>query len=147
MTTKKMRSTTGLPVRVALTSGHVVTIGNEWQDVGVKFHSAAYALSCISSDMEVSKEVKEAKKSGVLDSLTLNAEVKSRVRTAILEAIEKNNLAAFTKAGNPTAKYIREALGETVENHIISAVMSSILEDGHNVPSANPDEELRSDVS
>lgn len=147
MTVKKMRSTSGLDVRVALTSGHVIIIGDEWQDVDQKFHSAAYSLGCVSDDMEVSKEVKEAKESGVLDNLTLNAEVKSKVRTIILKAIEDNNLKAFTKAGNPTAKFVRDEIGYTVENHIVSAVMASILEDGHSAPSSNPDEELRSDIT
>ena len=147
MTTKKFRSRTGTPVRIALTSGHVCIIGSEWQDVREIFHSAAYAAGCVSDDMEVNREAKEVQDSGLLDVVQKDAELKSRVRTAIELAIDENNLDAFTKAGNPTAKYIRDELGETVPNHTISAVMASILEEGKEVPVKNPDEELRSDLT
>ena len=146
MASKKMRSRSGIDVRVALTSGHVITIGSEWLEVDERFHSAAYSLGCVSDDMEVSREVKEAKEIGALDQISKQAELHSRVRTAIMKAIDENNLKAFTKAGNPTAKYIREELGETVPNHVISKVMESVLNDGVEVPNSNPDEELKSDI-
>ena len=97
--------------------------------------------------MEVNREAREVQDSGLLDIVQHDAELKSKVRTAIEKAIDSNNLSAFTKAGNPTAKYIREELGSSVPNHITSAVMAALLEEGKGAPVANPDEELRSDIT
>ena len=124
----RYRSRTGDPVRIALLSGHVAVVTGEWRELPDQFRDAAYASGCISDDMEVNKEVTKAVEAGALETLSQDAELKSKVRSAIQKALDEDNYKAFTVKNGPTHKYLTDEVGEKVPSHIKDAVWGEFLE-------------------
>lgn len=141
---KKFKSRTGEPVRLALLSGHTAIVTGEWISLAEYFYESAYAAGCISEDMVVNTELRESIDTGVLEKLQEKADLKSRVRVALEKAVEDNDLKAFNKSGNPTAVFLKRALGETVPNHIKDEVWYSMLNAGYKAPNES---ELSNDIT
>lgn len=142
----RFRTRNGESVRVVSleSSGHITYVHGEWGELGPLFHSAAYATGCVSEDMEVNTELKRVSESVNMDHIGKTADIKSRTRTAIQNAIDGNNLEAFSTQGNPKVNYIKKEVGEKVPNHIISEVWSDMQKDGVAIPG---EVEIKNDIT
>ena len=147
VSSKKFRSRTGVPVRLALLSGHVAIVDGEWQSLPLIFHESAYASGCVSEDMIANASLKEGIDTGVLNQLQKTANLKDKVKSAIEDAIVSNDLKAFNSKGDPTHAYIKKSVDEPVPAHLREAVWSEMLEEGFNAPADKTVEELNNDIT
>lgn len=143
---KRFRSRTGEDVRVALTNGHVAIITSEWSPVVEILWEAAYAAGCVSEDMDVHKELDRVKDTGMFSEIERIATLKGKVKDAIMKAIKEDNIKAFTANSGPTAKYLREAVGEKVPTHIKNEVWEEVLDEGMTPYKENKDS-LKNDIT
>lgn len=109
---KNFKSTTGAPVRIALTSGHITWVGTEdepgkWTPLHKRFWSHAFALGCESEDGSGKNEN--------IDGMSLDQR-KDAILAVMREFSESEDKATlFTKAGVPDANKMSEKLGFTVK--------------------------------
>lgn len=111
---KNFKATGEEPVRIGLTSGHVMHISNtEWTPTPKRFWSHAYALGCDSEDMTDKVTTSRPE--------TLDAR-KEKIMTAIdsmVQAAEKDDLLkaeSFTKAGSPDINVLSTKLGFSIKS-------------------------------
>jgi hypothetical protein len=112
---KRFKSADGSEVRVALETGHVTIIGNEWTELHERFHSQAYANGCISEDMAKLAEIKLNKET--VNKIETVALKKEKIKGAIQQLLEEFDQANFTNGTNlPKSTVLTKMIGEKVSN-------------------------------
>lgn len=106
---KNFRSTSGEPVRIALTSGHIKWVQTDWTITHKRFWSHAFALGCESEDGEGKSENIEG------STLDQRKEKILEVMREFRDADDNDKPGLFTKAGVPDANRLSEKLGFTVK--------------------------------
>lgn len=110
---KDFKSTTGEPVRIALTTGHVAVVDDEeWTPLPKRMWSHAYGLGCESSDMSDSIETTRT------DSLDVRKErimlaIDGMVKAGERDELQKDEL--FTKSGAPDANVLQQKTGISIK--------------------------------
>ena len=137
--TKKFRSASGSDVRLALMSGHVTIVGNEWVDLQEVFWRDAYANGCVSNDMEVFKTMEKLSDAGVIDELQALTELKSKVRTAIDQCLAEGNPDDFTANKGPKAAYLNAKVGETIPANVREEIWDEFVAGGAVAPGEQVD--------
>jgi hypothetical protein len=134
--TKKFRSASGTPVRLALLSGHVTTVGEEWASLQEVFWKDAYANGCVSEDMDVFKDIERLQDAGVVDKVQALQNLRDRVRTAVDKCLEEGNPENFTANKGPKAQYLNAEVGETVPPHVREEIWLEYVTNGASTPGA-----------
>ena len=110
----KFKSLTNKPVRIALLTGHVTTVGIEFKELNERFHRDAYALGCISEDMMRSAAA-EAIPAKMAENIVRTHSKAKRLAEVIGNWVDGNDLKHFSKStGKPNAMALSDALGEQV---------------------------------
>jgi hypothetical protein len=145
--TKKFRSASGTDVRLALLSGHVTIVGNEWVDLQEVFWRDAYANGCVSNDMEVFKNIDQLQEAGVIDKLQALTELKGKVRAAIDKCLADGDPENFTANKGPKAAYLNAEVGAVVPANVREEMWNEYVLNGATAPGASEGEELSNDVT
>lgn len=145
--TKKFRSASGSEVRLALLSGHVTIVGNEWVDLQEVFWRDAYANGCVSNDMEVFKNMEQLQDAGVIDKLQTLTELKGKVRTAIDKCLTEGDPKNFTSNKGPKAVYLNTEVGETIPANVREEMWNEYVLNGAKAPGASEGDELSNDIT
>lgn len=124
---KRFKSTTGKPVRISTTEGHVTWVETSWTDLHQRFHSQAYANGCISEDMIKNNSVNEVDPR-VVNLLNNVALQKNEVEDAIKKLLADNQLDAFDSKGKPKSTILSEMVGFRVTNPVRDEVWYRIQE-------------------
>lgn len=115
MASKLFKSASGEPVRLALLSGHIAVVGNEWIQLDERFHSSAYASGCISNDMALNNEISINQRTvEILDKV---AQKKEKILGAMRTLVEDYNSDNFTTGNKPKTSLLTEMIGERVMNN------------------------------
>lgn len=125
---KRFKSTTGQPVRIALTDGHVIVINTDWMDVHQRFHSQAYANGCISEDMvknTASSQI-DPKVVNVMNNIALQ---KNEVADAIRQLVRDNDLESFDSRGKPRSDILTKMVGFRVTNAVRDEVWYKVQQE------------------
>ena len=129
---KRFKSTSGSPVRV-VRDGQVAWVETDWSPLPPFFHRQAYIEGCISEDM-VQNTSTDYISPGLLKNLNKVAMKKERIKDAILQMIEENEISLFTNFRNkgfkPKATVLTERLGERVTNGDRDEIWFHMLKDG-----------------
>ena len=125
---KRFKSTTGQPVRIALTTGHVAVIPTQWMDLHERFHSQAYANGCISEDMikNTASDHIDPKIVNVMNNVALQ---KNEVADAIRTLVRANDLEAFDSKGKPKSNILTDMVGFRVTNAVRDEVWYKVQQD------------------
>jgi hypothetical protein len=122
---KKFRSISGVPVRVALTTGHTAIIpATEWKSLHPMFHADAYSRGCISEDQmdNLKDAIADVDKKGMngdfgednkprIDAPMDISERFQPIVQGCKELIAMNNPDKFTGQGNPRIDALSEICG------------------------------------
>lgn len=127
------RSPTSKPVRLALESGHITIVGEDWRPLPSVFHSLAYSKGCISNDMQKNHILESESKT--VERIKEVEDQKFKVKNAIQEAIDKNDAEFFTSKGKPDSRKLTSVVGFSVTNALRDEVWSKMEEDGAVPPS------------
>lgn len=145
--TKRFRSASGSPVRLALLSGHVTIVGTEWVSLGEVFWREAYANGCVSDDMEVFQDIEKLQDAGVIDKVQALQVLRDKVRSAVDKCLEEGNPDNFTANKGPKAQYLNAEVGETVPANIREEIWNEFVLNGASAPDTESDKEtLNNDV-
>lgn len=96
-------------VRLALTSGHVTTVGSEWKELHERYHAAALEAGC-----QVDQGVIEhptVKPPAASPQAAVNTDEASVLRKALIKMIERNAGNDFTDGGKPNIRVLRKEAG------------------------------------
>ena len=146
--TKKFRSASGTPVRVALLTGHITTVGNEWASLTEVFWRDAYANGCVSEDMDVFKDIEKLQDAGVIDKVQALQALREKVRTAVDKCLTEGDPENFTTNNGPKAQYLNKEVGETVPPQVREEIWGEYVANGASVPeTVKKEEELSNDVN
>ena len=124
---KNFISPTSDDIRVASTSGHIVTITSELTPVPEVLWSLAYASGALSEDMKVNKVsdyIAEKKKE--------QEDIKLKERQAIKEILlqaKENPVVNFNADGSPSARKIMALYGSPVKKDLIDDVWNEIVKE------------------
>jgi hypothetical protein len=132
--TKKFRSASGSPIRIALLSGHITTVGNEWASLSEVFWKDAYANGCVSEDMDVFKDIERLQEAGVIDQVQALQNLRGKVREAVDKCLAEGNPENFTASKGPKAQYLNSAVGETVPAHVREEIWAEYVANGATSP-------------
>lgn len=129
MASKKFKSASTKPRRVALLSGHVFMIGNEWVDIPDFAWQEAYVQGCVSEDMVMSKT--SAPSGGTLVEGAKSADLKKAELVVFLKAaIEENNTELFNeRSGKPILKKVNEHFEKGANPFLLKEAWDQIQEE------------------
>ena len=109
---KKFRSPDQFTRRLALLSGHVYLVGNEFQSLPEFAWKEAFSQGCLTEDMIVALQIDPS----VVQGLSEQAGLKMKVREAVQDAIKHNRAEAFKKDGYPNAVWLSNKIGVRVSS-------------------------------
>lgn len=112
---KKFKSPNSMVRRVALLSGHIYEVGQEYVTLPEFAWSEAYSKGCISEEMLVGQNIPAV----LLESLSNEAGEIEELELAIKEAIDVNAQDAFLKSGDPRTTYFSHKLGKQVNKELL----------------------------
>lgn len=107
MSTMKYRHHKG--VRLALTSGHVTTVGTDWQTLHPRYHEKALAAGCQVDQGIIEKPPVAPPASS--PQAQVNTDEVSILRKALIKMIERNADNDFTESDKPNLKTLRKEAG------------------------------------
>lgn len=112
-------------VRLALTSGHVTFVGQDWTEVDPRFREAAMKEGC-EVDLQTIPDLR-SNDSPPPPSRTLQSdEAVSIIRTALIRMIERNAASDFTAAGLPNLNTLRKEAGIDVDRELAIETFESL---------------------
>lgn len=125
----KFRSPTGNLIRVALTSGHVTIIGEEWRELDPMFHREALAQGA-----QVDKtEIRNAPAPPIAASESGAAKVQdteTEIHKAIVTMLERDDDGDFVKgSGNPNLKAVEKLVGFRVERDTVYNIFQKMQDE------------------
>lgn len=99
------------PIRVALLSGHITTIGNEWRDLPEIFHQEAVRLGAEREDSANLPYPKPVEVKAGPDAQAQVVGEDAHYREAITAMLTRNDPDDFTAAGLPNIKVVSKLCG------------------------------------
>lgn len=111
-------------VRLALTSGHVVFVGQEWQELHERFHGAALENRC-EVDQGIIHAVEPAKVEASAQAV-VNTDDVTVIRAALKTMLERVDDDDFTVTGLPSIKAVRTLSGIEVEKDVVYKIFREL---------------------
>ncbi len=123
----RFRSPTSTPVRVALTTGHVLLIGPELTEVPDFMVREAVANGAIPEG--VSPELMQLKSEAGTDA-SITARIREALQTMLAERDTKEGPDEFTANGLPSVSAVSRRVGQKVSKEEVLAVWAEVNGDG-----------------
>ena len=125
---KKFKSSTGDIIRVALTTGDVWLLDNDWQRIPEFGWSECYAAGCVSEDMFTNKAMSDVPES-VARTLASVARRKEMVRNVLKGWMDSNEVDKFSTKGLPKVPEVNKELNFTADRSEILEVWYKLQEE------------------
>lgn len=103
--------------RLALTTGHVVVVNENWVELDEHFHSAAFAAGCQCDQGFIANHAQEEQENSDDAVKTLDEPV--LIREAILQMLKREQEGDFTAAGNPNLNVVASLCGFRVDKESV----------------------------
>lgn len=123
MSNIKFRST-GEPIRVALTTGHVTWIYSDWTEIEPRFHKHALAAGAISQEFPQ----EEAPKLDAPIDVSMNDAIKAAMLKMLDRIGHPGSEADFTLHGWPSTPIVNKLAGMNAERELVNRLFAELAE-------------------
>lgn len=125
----RFRSPTDAHIRVALTSGHVAIIGEEWQELDPMFHREALAQGAQVDKTQISNAVAPPIAASDGGAAKVH-DTETEIHKAIVTMLERDDDGDFVKgSGNPNLKAVEKLVGFRVERDTVYNIFQKMKDD------------------
>jgi hypothetical protein len=129
----QFRSPTSEPIRLALLSGHIAVIGQDWRELPEIFHSHAVKAGAERNDGKGPPPIMRPVRAGE-DAIRGSIDYDTAYRDALKTMVTRSAAGDFTGASQPNIKVVSKLVGFSANREEVYRVFKAMKAEAENSP-------------